>query len=364
MGEAKRKAEQAAAAAAPDAAPPSLPTSPPASPPALADMAGASASRSLPPISAIPPGFIRISDVADVLNAVAVRPKVARKIMIAIPAFTGKIDQATIISCQEAQDAAIRLGWEVVLVVRSGDSILPRARDVLFTMFWDSDCSDMLFVDADIAWDPGVFTKIMSHEVDKHGRPIEMIGGVYCGRGNPPNYVCIPLNAPGGGTSLDVDYQKDPGPLGAGHGIAEVKGLGTGFLRITRTAAKRLIESLPPDHWYKDDFTAKGMKVWHLFDFTFDARQDPGMRLRGEDYVFCDRFRAAGGRLWADVELTLHHAGGERYTGHFGNFLRAGGGGMKPPGQGGGNAGPVGPPPPAAGMSLADAVERMAKGAE
>ncbi len=237
-----------------------------------------------------------------------------RNVLICIPCHSGKPDYATVVSCMNASDEAAALGWRTVMMLRSGDSVLVRARDVLVSAFWESDCTDMLFVDSDISWDPGVFTKLMAHERDKYGNPIEMIGGAYCGRGDPPRYVCVPLQ----NGNLDVDYPA---------GIAEVRGLGTGFLRITRAGVKRLIDALPEDHWYQDDMTAKGIKIFHLFDFTFDSTQDPGMRLRSEDYVLCDRFRAAGGKVWCDVELMLHHAGMQTWHGHFGDFLRSGGGG-------------------------------------
>jgi hypothetical protein len=47
--------------------------------------------------------------------------------------------------------------------------------------------------------------------------------------------------------------------------------------------------ALPKNHWYIDTQTTPGLeRIYHLFDFTFDPAQDPGMRLRSEDYVFCD----------------------------------------------------------------------------
>jgi hypothetical protein len=285
--------------------------------------------------------------VREELNSLpALRPKPSRKIMLAVPCHSGKPDYATVVSCANAVDEGARRGWEVVMVMRAGDSVLPRCRDVLVSMFWESDCDDMLFVDSDISWEPGVFTKIMSHECDKHGNPIEVIGGIYCGRGDPPNYVCVPLDT----GNLDVDYPA---------GIAEIRGCGTGFLRITRAAVKRLIDALPDNHWYEDKFTAKGIKIWHFFDFTFDPIQDPGMRLRSEDYVFCDRFRAAGGKVWADVELTLHHAGMHSWRGHFGEFLRKGGSGKVIEGGTPGDLSSNAPAALASGLSLADTVERM-----
>lgn len=265
-------------------------------------------------------------------------PLPARKIMIGIPCGAG-LDYATSVSCANAANEAAALGWQTVQMVRQRDSILVRARDVIVSAFYASDCTDLLFVDSDIAWDPGTFTRLMQH-------PVEMIGGVYRARGEPPNYVCAPL--PEG---LNVEYPS---------GRAEVRGVGTGFLRITRAAVDRLIKALPEDHWYFDEHTAPGLKIWHLFDFTFDATQDPGMRLRSEDYVFCDRFRAAGGKVYVDVDLTLHHLGDATYTGHFGNWLRSGGNGQVTiaPRDGA----PVAPPAPA-GLSLVEAVQQMVNAA-
>jgi hypothetical protein len=204
--------------------------------------------------------------------------------------------------------AAAKLGWAVEQEVRGGDSILVRARDVLVSRFWESGLTDMLFVDSDISFEPETFIKIMSH-------PVELVGGAYRGRGDRDDYAVSPL--PEG---INIHYPS---------GIAEVRGIATGFLRITRAAVERLIKWMPEDHWYSDEGTAPGLKIRHFFDFTFDPKEPPGMRLRGEDYVFCDRFRAAGGKVWADCEVKLHHEGRQIWTGHFGDFLRRGGAGTK-----------------------------------
>lgn len=233
---------------------------------------------------------------------------IQRKILICTPAHDGKICTGTAISLMEAHVEAARHGWSVAVSFRNGDSLLNRGRDVLLSTFWYSDCTDMLFVDSDISWPIGAFAKIMSH-------PVDFVGGIYRSRGDPPLYVCNPL--PGG---MQVYYPS---------GLAEVKGVGTGFLRLTRAAVKRLLDYTPEDHWYVDKETAPGMKVHHLFDVTFDPRKDPGMRLESEDYVFCNRYRDAGGKVYADTELTLFHTGIATFEGHFGNHLRNGGGGAK-----------------------------------
>lgn len=256
-----------------------------------------------------------------------------RKIMICVPCMDAKPLYATTLSCTEASNEAGQLGWSTCIVARHGDSLLVRARDVLVSTFYYSDCTDMLFVDSDISWPQGTFVKIMSH-------PVDFIGGIYRGRGEPPLYVCHPLEYEGR-PSINITYPS---------GIAEVRGVGTGFLRLTKAAVQRIIDYLPDDHWYTDEKTAPGLKIHHMFDVIFDAKLSPGVRLRSEDYVFCDLYRRAGGRVYADTELTLFHSGMSTYEGHFGNWLRAGGAQMGPVVP---SDGPL-PPPPSPGGTMLD----------
>jgi hypothetical protein len=41
-----------------------------------------------------------------------------------------------------------------------------------------------------------------------------------------------------------------------------------------------------------------------------------------EDYRFCDRWRAIGGRVWCDPEMKVDHHGIAVFKGHFGQFMR------------------------------------------
>jgi hypothetical protein len=264
-----------------------------------------------------------------------------RKILIAIPCHSGSPSYETTVSCANASREAAAQGWETVLMLRATDSMLVRARDVLVSSFWFSDCSDMLFVDSDIAWDPGVFTKIMSHVADKDGKPVELVGGAYTGRGDPPNYI-LRTNE----RSIEVQYPS---------GLAEISGIGTGFMRITRAAVRRLIEA-NPNAWYTDHTAPALPKIYHFFDFVF--REEDHL-LYSEDYMFCERFRGLGGKVFVDVDLTLHHSGHKSWTGNFGAFLRAGGNADNPI-----TTAPSAPAAaPVGGLTLVDAVKSMVEDA-
>jgi hypothetical protein len=234
-------------------------------------------------------------DVGAAVTTVATR----RKIFIGVPSYDGR--PACLTSIMNAGIEAQRNDWEVVVYIRAGDSILPRARDVLVTAFVNSDCSDMLMVDADISWEIGAFTRIMSHQA-------HFVGGVYRTR-NPglDEYVCLPFKE-------DIVVGED--------GLAEMQAVGCGFLRLTRIAVVSMISAQNYDNWYVDRGAPEFHKIYHLFDFTFDLSKAPEERLRSEDYVFCDRYRATGGVVYADTGLTLHHHAGIVNSGCFGEHLR------------------------------------------
>lgn len=266
---------------------------------------------------------------------------VQRKILIAIPCHSGSPSYETTVACANASREAAAQGWETVLMLRATDSMLVRARDVLVSSFWFSDCTDMLFVDSDIAWDPGVFTKIMSHVADKDGNPVELVGGAYTGRGDPPNYILRTHQR-----SIEVQYPS---------GLAEISGIGTGFMRITRSAVARFIAA-NPNAWYTDHTAPKLEKIYHFFDFVF---READHLLYSEDYMFCERFRELGGQVFVDVDLTLHHSGHKSWTGNFGKFLRAGGNKDNPVSMTPQPAQASAATAPAQGTNLADAVRSL-----
>jgi hypothetical protein len=208
-----------------------------------------------------------------------------RKVQIAIPSYNGEIGAATMQSVLHAMREAEAAGWEARLDIRPRDSFPPRARNHLVQNFLDSDSSDMVFWDADIATTPGAFTALLSHDVD-------VVGGVYRLRQEPERYPVRPL--PGGA------LEEDPAT-----GLIEVEGIATGFLRISRAAILRTIAHFP-DLWADE----RGRKVPWLFDYEIREH-----KFWSEDYVFCARFRAAGGRVFADPALAFVHTGPQDFIG-------------------------------------------------
>lgn len=226
-----------------------------------------------------------------------------RKLYIAVPSYSGDLNYTTQVAINVAVRELSDAGWaDTELVVRGSDANVPRARNILFTQFVDhTQCSDMLFWDADIACNPGAVLRLMEH-------PHELVGAAYPARkDNPVEFVL---------------HQDQPHIDVLPSGLAKVGGLGTGFLRISRSCAERVRAWCSTQGLWFTDRTAPGMdKVWRPFSFELRDHQE-----WSEDYIFCRTWRALGGEVWCDTALIMHHTGMKTFSGAFLSFLQERGG--------------------------------------
>jgi hypothetical protein len=80
-------------------------------------------------------------------------------------------------------------------------------------------------------------------------------------------------------------------------------------MMISRQIVEKLIAAHPEWQYENRDGNST---VAALFDF---AVKDG--KFIGEDYLFCDRVREAGGKVWVDVDISLPHIGTEAFTNNF-----------------------------------------------
>ena len=225
----------------------------------------------------------------------------SRKIMFAVTCYSGKMDHTLVLSLLGSQAECANLGWEVKFVVRASDSIIARARNVIATTFLESDCSDLIMIDDDVAWQQGAIARMIAH-------PVDLVAGAYPARGENagPPFIMRPIQT----EKNEIFFDKNTG-------LIEVEGVPAGFLRISKRAMTDLADARK-DRWYEDQ-TAPGMKILDLFDFSFEPDTH---RYFSEDYTLCRRYREIGGQVWVDPELMLHHTGSKCYSGKLGDWLR------------------------------------------
>jgi hypothetical protein len=86
-----------------------------------------------------------------------------------------------------------------------------------------------------------------------------------------------------------------------------LKRVGTCFMLIQRHVLETLVVAHP--EWFYD---FKGESICSVFDFEIKD----GHYL-GEDYLFCDRAREHGFKIYADVDISLPHVGTDTFENNF-----------------------------------------------
>ena len=211
------------------------------------------------------------------------------KVLVAIPAYDRKVCVQTAGALLDEQALASLSGVALDIRFIPGTSLITHARNQGVNDFLASDANRLVFVDSDVAWEPGALVRIASH-------PVDFVGGAYRYKDQVERYPVRWLER--------AELWSDPET-----GLIEVASLPAGFLSLSRAVFERL-QSAHPEREY-----AFG---GHLFRAFFHC--PPG---HGEDSSFCDDWRALGGSVWLDPLLTLTHVdGAQTYTGCIGAWLR------------------------------------------
>jgi hypothetical protein len=217
-----------------------------------------------------------------------------QSVALALLSYRASPDVLTMFSLRQAEQELLAAGIACDVIPYSGNSILPQARNEIVAAFLETDHTDLVMIDDDVAWKAGGMLRLVRH-------PVDLVGGIYPGRCDPENYK-IRWN------TAKPYLVADPET-----GLLEIEAVPTGFLRFTRACLTKMVEAHPHLEYVNDT----GRVETALFDFELLDR-----RYWGEDFTFCRRWRALGGRVWCDPEITFAHVGRKVFYGHFGNWMR------------------------------------------
>jgi len=215
------------------------------------------------------------------------------KLHFCIPCYGGNITEGTFISMLKFMATAQRLGMSLTIDTMVNESLVTRARNSLVAkmMFFEPKSTHLMFVDADIGFEPEEIIKLLLADKD-------VIGGLYPKKALPINYVVNKV--------YDAVAEKDGS-------IVEVANLGTGFLLIKREVIQTMFDKFPELH-YQDSIGLDPKYdpyKYALFDTMIDERGE----YLSEDYVFCKRWREMGGKVFADLSIKLDHMGFYKFNG-------------------------------------------------
>tara|TARA_Y200000002_G_scaffold299412_2_gene254301 strand:- start:17601 stop:18449 length:849 start_codon:yes stop_codon:yes gene_type:complete len=210
------------------------------------------------------------------------------------------------------------------------DSLVTRARNNLIAKAMsDPDITHFMFIDNDITWDPINIIKLLIAN-----KPIS--GGVYPLKNynweklaNNPDLIKERIEKKNNSRvknimddDLLVQYSllnynlNYIGPkIKIEKNLTEVKHVATGFMMIKRAVIEKMSEAFPYTK-YTDDVNYLEEHENQYAYALFDCGVEDGHYL-SEDWMFCNRWRKLGGKIYVDVSINLSHTGIEQYNGSF-----------------------------------------------
>ena len=240
-----------------------------------------------------------------------------RKIMVATPMYGGMCGGQYTKSSVDLGQQAAKYGLDIGFYYIFNESLITRARNYLVDEFMRSHYTHLMFIDADIGFDPQdvlSLAAIADPDSDK-----EIVCGAY-----PKKTIAwekikravdkgAAYENPQALENYVGDFVFNPAP-----GVSEIRinepvevlEGGTGFMMIQKSAFEKFGNAHPellytPDHVRTENFDGS-RQIYAYFDTVIDPKSN---RYLSEDYMFCQWARDLGIKVWMCPWMRLKHMG-------------------------------------------------------
>jgi len=226
-----------------------------------------------------------------------------KHIFIATPMYGGQCFGYFAQSLLQANNIIPQSGVTLSYSFLFNESLIQRARNLLAHQFLQSKATHMMFIDADIKFNPADLLTMLAADKD-------IICGIYPkkeinwhtvknaaleGKEDLQKYTgSFVVNLLNNDASLTVPVDQP----------CEVSAIGTGFMLIKRDVFEKL---KPHTEKYVSDMSHLAGE--EIYGFYLDPIDPESKRLLSEDYFFCHQWRKIGGKVHAAPWCNLGHMG-------------------------------------------------------
>ena len=255
-----------------------------------------------------------------------------RKLFLAVPMYGGQCAGMFTRSVADLSAICTNHGIQLQLFFLFNESLITRARNYCVDEFMRSGATHLMFIDADIGFNPQDVIALLAMQSDES--EYDVIGGPYpkkCISWEKIKQAVDKGMADEDPNNLEKyvgDYVFNPKttqreiPLNQ---PIEVLEIGTGFMMIRRKTIEEYHKAFP-HQWYKPDH----VRTEH-FDGTreimavFDCIIDPeSKRYLSEDYMFCYNVQKMGMKVWFCPWMQLQHVGSYIFAGSLADLASIG----------------------------------------
>jgi hypothetical protein len=265
-----------------------------------------------------------------------------RKLFLATPMYGGACAGMFAKSIADLSALCANHGIPLQMYFLFNESLITRARNYCCDEFMRSDAQHLMFIDADIGFNPQDVIALMalqSQDEEKY----DIIGGPYPKKCISWEKIKRAVDKGVADENPNV-LEKFVGdfvfnPKGGQQQIAigepcEVLEIGTGFMMVTKNAMTKFAESYKqylykPDHVRTEHFD--GTREIMMY---FQAEVDPkSKRYLSEDYWFCQKAQDIGLKTWFCPWMKMQHVGTYIFGGSLADLASIGASATADPGQ-------------------------------
>ena len=228
------------------------------------------------PVQNLQPGQQQIQVNIDYLRTTRVH--------ICMPCYGGMLTESCFMSYIKWANTCRQLNIDWTMETMTNESLISRARNTLTAKFLhNKDSTHLMFIDADIGWEPWHLLVMLDRQVD-------VIGGLYPMKSLPVKW-CV--------NGFDG---AEEGP----NGLPEVTKTGTGFMLINRDVFEKMNSHPAVKPFINDIGLPAELNPYMKTYFDTAVREN---RYYSEDWTFCENWRDLGGKIWVDKRVLLKHTG-------------------------------------------------------
>lgn len=268
------------------------------------------------------------------------------KIAICTPAYGGQLTTGYTSSLIKTIEVFNKKGIKYVPLFLNNESLVQRARNTLVAQaLADPSITHILFIDSDITWHGEAILRLLEKDGD-------IVGGIYphkhyawerlvqpddmkriqselnawvqlekmSGRNIRPDQYVAKLKSYL--LKFNIVFPKNQTQTRIENGFVEVERIATGMMLIKREVFMRMKEAHPDWHYKPNTLPSKEL-IDQLSPYSyafFDCKIDDGQYL-SEDWYFCSEWKKLGGKVWADISMTLVHSGFHSFQGSVSDIL-------------------------------------------
>lgn len=206
------------------------------------------------------------------------------RVHICMPCYGGMLTESTFMSYIKWSNTCRQLGIDWTMETMTNESLISRARNTLTAKFLNNkESTHLMFIDADIGWEPWHLLVMLNRDVD-------VIGGLYPMKSLPVKW-CV---------------NGFEGAEEGADGLQEVSKTGTGFMLIKRGVFEKLNAHPATKPFINDIGLPPELNPYMKTYFDTAVREN---RYYSEDWTFCENWRDLGGKVWVDKRVLLKHTG-------------------------------------------------------